>query len=116
VPSDIVYKFHHYKYIDDTDVAWSIKCADYLADVGGLQQIPLENPEKIPPLGPNYKPRHIRLVALYERPGMQKYRAEVITNERDPSKLLNQNMIVGVIVGGIEMRCTTYVGEQRVAY
>jgi hypothetical protein len=54
----------------------------------------------------------MRLVALAERPGMQKYRAEVITNERDPSKLLNKIMIVG----GIEMRCMTYVGEQRVGY
>lgn len=105
-------KRYRYKYIDDTDSTWAITCADYLAEVGVLEQIPFGNPEKIPPIGPNYKPRHIKLVALAERPGMQKYRTEVVTNQRDPSMLLNKIFTVG----GIDMRCTKYVGEQRTSY
>lgn len=108
----ISYERHRYKYIDDTDQAWMITCVDYLAEVAGLSEIPLGNPERTPPISPNYKPRHIKLVALAERPGMQKYRTEIVTNERDPSKLLNKVMTVA----GIEMRCITYVGEKRVGY
>lgn len=85
---------------------------DYLAEVTGLEEIPSGNPERIGPIGPDYRPRHIKLVALEERPGMQKYRTEIITNERDPSKLLNKIFTVA----GMEMRCIKYVGEQRGRY
>jgi hypothetical protein len=101
-----------YKYIDDTDKPWCINAVDYLALAGNLQVISHEERQKIGPLSPNYKPRHIKLVALAERPGMQKYRTEVVVNERDPSKFLNKIMIVD----GIEMRCIKYIGEQRVGY
>ena len=101
-----------YKYIDDTAHAWVIRCSEGLADVGGLERIPPENPEKVPFISPNYKPRYINLVGLAERPGMQKYRTEVITNERDPSKLLNRI----ITVNGMQMRCIRYVGEQRTGY
>ncbi len=101
--------FHLYKYIDDTGSSWQIKVSDFLAEAGGLEGVPIGNPEKLDFLGRNYKPRHIKLVALADRPGMQKYRADVITNERNPSKLLNKI----ITVDGIEMRCCRYVGEQR---
>jgi len=101
-----------YKYIDDTDHAWSINAVHYLAIAGELTIIPYGDPEKIQPLGPNYRPRHLKLVALAERPGMQKYRTDVIVNERDYSKFLNKI----IMVDGIEMRCIKYVGEQRVGY
>jgi hypothetical protein len=101
-----------YKYIDDTEHAWSIHAVHYLATAGQLPIIPQGNPEQIQPLSPNYKPRHIKLVALAERPGMQKYRTDVVINERDYSKFLNKI----VVVDGIEMRCIKYVGEQRVGY
>lgn len=105
-------KFHSYKYIDDTGSPWCIKVSDYLAEAGGLEQIPFGNPEQIGPMGRNYKPRHFKLVALGDRPGMQKYRCDVITNERNPLKLLNKIMTIQ----GFEMRCVRYVGEQQVGY
>ena len=104
--------FGWYKYVDDTDTPWFIKVSDFLAEAGGLEAVPSDNPEKLKPISPNYNPRHIKLVALADRPGMAKYRTDVITNERNPSKLLNKVMTVN----GIEMRCTRYVGEQRTAY
>lgn len=105
-------KRNRYKYIDDTDGCWSFGCLDYLAEVTVLEEIPEGNPERIGPIGPDYKPRHICLVALEERPGMQKYRTKIITNERNPSKLLSKIFTVD----GIEMRCVKYVGEQRGHY
>ena len=99
---------HVYKYIDDTGQAWKIRCTDYLAQAGGLEPVPVENPEKIGPIPRNYKPRHLKLVALSDRPGRQKYRTDVITNERDPSKFFNRI----ILVDGEQMRCTRYVGEQ----
>lgn len=101
-----------YKYIDDTNIAWSLGAVDYLAQSGSLERIPQENPEKLQSLSPTYKPRHIKLVALAERPGMQKYRTDVVVNERDYSKFLNKI----IVVDGIEMRCIKYVGEQRVGH
>jgi hypothetical protein len=59
-----------------------------------------------------YNPRHIKIVAQADRPGMHKYRTDVITNERNPSKLLNKLFTVN----GFEMRCIRYVGEQRTGY
>ena len=103
--------FHYYKYIDDTDSSWFIKVSDFLADAGGLEQVPLDNLENFRPLPGRYKTRHIKLIALADRPGKQKYRADVITNERNPAKLLNKI----ITVNGIEMRCIKYVGEQRTA-
>jgi hypothetical protein len=101
-----------YKYVDDTGQPWIISCADHLAATGGLEPIPLGNPEKLGPIPHNYKPRHIKLVALSDRPGMQKYRTEVITDERDPSKFFNRT----VLVSDEQMRCTRYVGEQRTGH
>jgi hypothetical protein len=92
-----------YRYIDDTGKAWSIDCAHYLATAGGLE------PSGGGWFPSNYRPRHIKLVALRDRPGMPKYRCDVVTNERDPSKLLNKT----IMVQGREMRCIRYVGEQR---
>ncbi len=101
--------FKRYKYIDDTDRAWVFKCSDFLAAVGGLEEVLDPSIEHIGPIGSNYKLRHIKLVALAERPGLQKYRTEVIINERDPSKFLGKI----IIVEGIDMRCIKYVGEKR---
>ena len=100
---------YRYRYVDDTGNASSLSILERLAEAGGLERIPFGNPERLVPLGRSYKPRHFKLVALEERPGMQKYRTEIITNERDPSKLVNKL----IQVGEIQMRCIKYVGEQR---
>jgi hypothetical protein len=103
------HEFHWYRYIDDTDDCWLIKVSDFLAEVSGLERIAPEAMNQFQFMGGNYKPRHIKLVAFDERPGVAKYRVDVITNERDHSKLLDQEYVVH----GMRMRCVRYVGEQR---
>ena len=102
----------HYLYIDDTNESWWFNAVDYLAEASNLQVVSPDDRHKLQPLSRQYKPRHIELVALAERPGMQKYRTDVVVNERDPIKFLNKI----IVVNGMKMRCIKYVGEQRVAY
>lgn len=101
-----------YKYIDDTGNEWNFDAVDYLAEAGNLERIPDNTPRPMNILPPNWEPRHIKLVAIQSRPGMQKYRCEVVVNDNDYTKYLNKI----VIVDDQEMRCIRFVGEQRRAY
>lgn len=101
-----------YKYIDDTGRIWAIGLVDYLALASGLERIPDFAQPRLDPLPPNFKPRHIKLVALEGRPGMQKYRTELVVNDNDYSKFLNKIFKVS----DIELRCIKFVGEQRPGY
>lgn len=83
-----------YRYIDDTDKAWEIRVSDYLAEVGGLEEIPWGNTEYLTPLAIRMHPRHIKLVGIGDRPGQPKFRTEAVTNERDPSRILNRTFTV----------------------
>jgi hypothetical protein len=106
------HEFHMYKYVDDTDDCWMIKVSDYLAQASGLELIPPSQRKDFPPMSRSFKPRHLKLVALDERPGMQKYRVDLIINERHYDKFWEQIFIIN----GMRMRCARYVGEQRTAY
>jgi hypothetical protein len=105
------HEFHWYKYVDDTDDCWMIKVSDFLAEAGGLELIPPSQWKDFPSTARSFKPRHLKLVALDERPGMQKYRVDLIVNERDYSKFWDQIFVIN----GMRMRCVRYVGEQRTA-
>lgn len=96
----------HYLYIDDVDRVWTIKVSDYLAEAGGLEEKP--NNTVVNPLGGRTYPRHMKLVQVDDRPGMQKYRCDVITNERDATKVLNKIFEIN----GFKVRCIKFVGEQ----
>lgn len=102
------FNIKHFKYVDDADRAVWLKVSDYLAEAGGLEEIPLGNPEKIGPIGRRLFPRHLKLVQIDDRPGRYKYRCDVITNERDPLKVLNKEFTVN----GFCVRCVKFVGEQ----
>lgn len=104
----MTFKINHYKYVDDADRICWIQVSDYLAEAGGLEQIPPGNPERTPPAGRRLFPRHMKLVQIDERPGRRKYRCDVITNERDPLKVLNKVLTVN----GFQVRCIKFVGEQ----
>lgn len=100
-----------YVYIDDTGHSHMIRVSARLAEAVNLPPLPAGNPDRLIPMGRGWHPRHIHVVGLEERPGQHKYRAKLITNERDPSKLLGKI----INVDGRQMRCTRYVGEQRTA-
>ncbi len=100
-----------YKYVDDTGRTWSLGLADYLAAASNLEKIPYTD-SQLATLPPNFKPRHIKLVALQERPGMQKYRTELVVNDNDFTKFLNRIFMVN----DVEMQCIKFIGEERPAY
>lgn len=101
-----------YKYIDDTGQVWALAAVDYLAEVGNLEKIPNPSWRPFPPLRRDYEPRHIKLVATKNRPGLQKYRTEIVVNDNDFTKFLNKIFFVD----GHEMRCISFVGERHIAY
>jgi hypothetical protein len=103
-------QFHFYKYVDDVDHTFVLKISEDFAHLAGLERH-IQN-EPFRPIGRNHNPRHMKLVATVAPPGQTKYRADVITNERDPSKVLNKLFLLN----GIEMRCIRFVGEEKTAY
>jgi hypothetical protein len=100
------FEIKHYIYIDDADRVWTIKVSDYLAQAGGLEE--KRSDQVINPLGGRTYPRHMKLVQVDDRPGRQKYRCDVITNEKDPTKVLNKIFEIN----GFRVRCTRFIGEQ----
>ena len=98
----------HCVYVDDAGRSRWISVSDYLAEAGGLEGIPPGNPDKIVGIGQRHYPRHLKFVQIGARPGKQKYRCDVITNERDPLKVLNKVLTIN----GFECRCIKFVGEE----
>jgi hypothetical protein len=100
-----------YRYTDDTRHPWSLVLVDYLAAASNLERA-ANTGSNLEPLPPNFKPRHIKLVAIRERPGMQKYRTELVVNDNDFTKYLDKIFVVN----GVEMRCIKFIGEERRSY